>query len=71
MYEGNKVMAAQCEPGQFGIANRIDRNPTVGENLDSRIAMMEAELERLKASRETLAPLLNMHIRDIRDAMNF
>jgi hypothetical protein len=49
----------------------VDRNPTVGENLESRIAMLKNELARLEASRETMAPLLNMHIRDIRDAMNY
>lgn len=49
----------------------VDRNPTVGENLESRIAMLKNELARLEASRETMAPLLNMRIRDIRDAMNY
>ena len=49
----------------------VDRNPTVGENLESRIAMLKTELARLEASRETMAPLLNMRIRDIRDAMNY
>ena len=46
-------------------------NPTVGENLESRIAQLEKELARLKASRESLGPLLQMRIRDIRDAMSF
>lgn len=53
------------------MANRVDSNPTVGENLETRIAMLKAEVARLEASRETLSPLLGMHIRDIRDAMNF
>jgi UDP:flavonoid glycosyltransferase YjiC (YdhE family) len=48
-----------------------DYNPTVGENLDDRIKQVEAELARLKASRETLGPLLQMRIRDIRDAMSY
>lgn len=48
-----------------------DYNPTVGENLDNRIAALETELARLKASRESLGPLLAMRIRDIRDAMSF
>lgn len=48
-----------------------DYNPTVGENLDNRIANLKAELARLEASKETLGPLLNMRIRDIRDAMNY
>ncbi len=53
------------------MVDAIDRNPTVGENLETRISMLEKELERLKESRTTLGPLLNMRIRDIRDAMNF
>jgi hypothetical protein len=46
-------------------------NPTVGENLELRIKVLKEELARLEASRETLQPLMNMRIRDIRDAMNY
>lgn len=49
----------------------VDFNPTVGENLEARIDQLEKELARLKASRESLGPLLSMRIRDIRDAMSF
>lgn len=49
----------------------IDRNPTVCENIDSKIAMLKKEIERLEASKIELAPLMNMHIRDIRDAMSY
>lgn len=64
----NEMVAKQAACGLVG---GQDYNPTVGENLDSRIKQMEAELERLKASRDTLAPLLGMRIRDIRDAMSY
>jgi hypothetical protein len=53
------------------IAKQIDHNPTVGENLDRRIAHLEHELAEAKASREALAPLLNIKIRDIRRAMDY
>jgi len=66
MYE-NAIKAQSC--GQ--LVGGTEYNPTVGENLDARIKAMETELERLKASRETLSPLLSMRIRDIRDAMNY
>lgn len=66
-YAEKSMVAQQC--GQL-TTNKI-HNPTVGENLDLRIKHLEAELERLKASKETLAPLLNMRIHDIRDAMNY
>lgn len=52
-------------------AQMVDRNPTVGENIDSKIAMLKKEIERLEASKTELAPLMNMRIRDIRDAMNY
>lgn len=49
----------------------IDHNPTVGENIDSRIAQMKAEIARLEESKKSLAPLLLMKISDIRSAMNY
>jgi uncharacterized small protein (DUF1192 family) len=49
----------------------VDRNPTVGENIDSKISMLKKEIERLEASKVELAPLMKMRIRDIRDAMNY
>ena len=50
---------------------RIDHNPTVEENIDEKIRYYEAELVRLKQSKEDLAPLLKMRIRDIRQAMEY
>ena len=50
---------------------RIDHNPTVEENIDERIRYYESELLRLKQSKEDLAPLLKMRIRDIRQAMEY
>jgi uncharacterized small protein (DUF1192 family) len=55
------VLGAEC----------IDRNPTVGENIDSKIAMLKREIDRLEQSKVELAPLMNMRIRDIRDAMSY
>jgi hypothetical protein len=52
-------------------AQRIDHNPTVEENIDERIRYYESELVRLKQSKEDLAPLLKMRIRDIRQAMEY
>jgi hypothetical protein len=68
MIEGgysNQLMAKECA------VQAIDRNPTVGENIDSKIAMLKKEIDRLEASKVELAPLMNMRIRDIRDAMNY
>ena len=65
----NEMVAKQASVAGLGLGQEY--NPTVGENLDNRIASLKAELARLEASKETLGPLLNMRIRDIRDAMNY
>jgi uncharacterized small protein (DUF1192 family) len=69
MYGNNEVLAnsAACEK----VSDNRLHNPTVGENLEIRIKVLKEELARLEASRETLKPLLEMRIRDIRDAMNY
>jgi hypothetical protein len=70
MYDNYSNQLVQKE--QVCIASgQIDRNPTVGENIDSKISMLKKEIERLEASKVELAPLMNMRIRDIRDAMNY
>lgn len=54
----------------FG-TERVDTNPTIEENIDSKINMFKKEIKRLEESKKTLSPLLAMKIRDIRDAMNY
>ena len=44
---------------------------TVEENIDIKIAALRKEIERLEASKVSLAPLLNMRIRDVREAMSY
>jgi hypothetical protein len=59
---------------EYAIASgqqRVDFNPTVEENIDSRIKYLQAEIDRLKKSKDDLAPLLKMRIRDIRSAMDY
>jgi len=63
-----KEFASRATLGQI---NPIDYNPTVEENINSRIEHLQAEIDRLKMSKENLGPLLNMRIRDIRSAMDF
>lgn len=66
---------AKCETnvsmalGGQVVGQRSDR--TVSENIDAKIAMLKAEIDRLEKSKETLAPLMHMRIRDIREAMNY
>jgi len=52
-------------------AQRNDHNPTVGDNIEEKIRYFESEIARLKQSKEDLAPLLKMRIRDIRQAMDY
>ena len=68
MYE-NQIAMTERTP-MVG-AQRLDRNPTVEENIDEKIRYYEAEIARLKQSKEELAPLLKMRIRDIRQAMDY
>lgn len=44
---------------------------TVGQNLDSKIASLRRELDRLERSKLTLGPLLDMNINDLRNAMSY
>lgn len=70
MNEGYAV--AEQAVGQTLVgAQRIDENPSVEENIDRKIAYHQREIERLVKSKEELAPLLKMRIRDIRQAMEY
>ena len=70
MYEGNAIgsmldKSAAC-------AQIDDRgSKTVEENIDLKIAQLKNEIARLEDSKSTLAPLLGMRIRDIREAMSY
>jgi hypothetical protein len=54
-----------------GLVNRIDHNPTVEDNINEKIRYHESEIARLQSSKETMAPLLKMRIRDIQQAMSY
>ena len=66
----NETYAVEQKRAILG-AQVVDRNPTVEDNIDEKIRYYEAELVRLKQSKEDLAPLLKMRIRDIRQAMEY
>lgn len=71
MYENMAKPDMMIGSYESKLTSRVDQNPTVGENIDARIAMLKIELARLEESKETLAPLLGMRILDIRDAINY
>ena len=71
MYENYPKEAMMQTSPNNTIGGVLDFNPTVGENIDSKISILKKEIERLEASKVELAPLMKMRIRDIRDAMNY
>ena len=72
MYESEKVNAICYQNKELIQAGKtLDFNPTVEENIDTRIAHLKAELANLEESKKTLGPLLPMRISDIRRAMNY
>ena len=71
MNEGYAVASQAIGPRTLVGAQRIDENPSVEENIDRKIAYHQGEIERLVKSKEELAPLLKMRIRDIRQAMEY
>ena len=70
MYDRD-VVEKQAAYGMIGNLQQVDRNPTVEENIDTKIEMLKAEIKRLEESKVTLAPLLKMRIRDVREAMQY
>mgnify|MGYP006319446461 FL=1 len=67
MYENQVMGQKECAVGLID-----DRgSKTVGENIDIKIAQLQNEIKRLEESKASLAPLLGMKIRDVREAMSY
>jgi len=69
--EANQRVQANSAIDGFYPKGKEPISPTVGENIDAKIACLQAEIKRLEESRETLAPLLGMKINDLRSAMQY
>ena len=67
--------AAHAGGGQLGIAYSPtvprDINPTMRENIESKIKWHKDEIERLENIKGKLPQLLDVNLRDLREAMNF
>lgn len=70
----NEIMDAAVEKcAEVGGLIPSRRDATVGENIDRKIAMLEAQIGRLKALKAKLATgtILDVNISDLRDGMNY
>ena len=57
--------------GNFGLALR-DTNPTLNENISTKIKYYQDEIARLQAIQKNIPEsMLSMNLRDLREAMNF
>ena len=72
MYEQGLVGSSEYA-NKTQCMNQLDDrgSKTVGENIDWKIEQLKREIQRLEDSKESLAPLLEMRIRDVRDAMSY
>lgn len=46
-------------------------NPTLRENIDQKVQWHKDEIERLEAIKAKLPTLLDVNLRDLREAMNY
>jgi ferritin-like metal-binding protein YciE len=71
MYEGQ--MQATNMVMQAKMAADVRHNPTLAQNIEQRIAMLEDQVTRLKSVKEKLSTgsILDVPIDDLRFAMNY
>jgi hypothetical protein len=70
MYDeySNNVAAAS----QLGLGQARDINPTLAENIEGKINYHRQEIERLEKIKGQIDPrMLEMNLRDLREAMSF
>ena len=68
MYEKDPYPATYCE---ITLPNIRAANPTLRENITQKIKWHQDEIERLKAIEVKMVSLLDVNLRDLREAMNF
>ncbi len=72
MYDENAKNAAQMlTAGQIGGPITRAMNPTLRENIDAKIQYHNDEIERLEQIKAKVPQLLDVNLRDLREAMNF
>ena len=66
----NENNSAQCVPAQLGLLPK-GVNPTMRENIEQKIQYHKDEIARLENIKTTLPQLLDVNLRDLREAMNY
>lgn len=71
----NEIYAANAKVASGStLRDCLPPSRTIGENIDARIATLNAEIKRLEGVRDQLqsgASLLDVRIEDLRQAMNY
>ena len=70
----SNMNSAMCEkPALAGSVAQLGQiyDPTVRDNIDAKIARLKEELASLEQSKETLSPLLDVKISQLRNAMSY
>ena len=66
----NYPVEAECAKSAGAISTG-QINPTLRENIDAKIEWHKGEIERLTAVKEKMPFMLDVNLRDLREAMNF
>ena len=69
-YAGNKL-GAYAQQKECADNYIVQKNMTVGENIDNKIEALKREIQRLEDSKVNVQPLLHMKISSIREAMTY
>lgn len=71
-YQGEKMaMMAQSSGMLGGLGAPKVMNPTLRENIEMRIQSYKDEIVRLEKIKEQMPQLLDVNLRDLREAMQF
>ena len=66
-YPGSAVAKSTAQ----GLASAQMLNPTLRENIDARIQNYKDEIVRLEKIKEQIPQMLDINLRDLREAMQF